>query len=182
MANLQLSLACSDNPRTRPIIDGLVKPDGIDLHVTVVHPSEMFWRQLHFQEFDLSEMSMSSLIMAVEHGDTRWVGIPIFTSRRFFHAGVLVRSDSGIEKPEDLKGKRIAIPGRMTSSYLALKLLHPDFIPVDTHFDKILDVVKEGSVDAGLIIHEAQLTYAKSGFHNVVDWTEGPCFGGATLA
>lgn len=110
MANLQLSLACSDNPRTRPIIDGLVKPDGIDLHVTVVHPSEMFWRQLHFQEFDLSEMSMSSLIMAVEHGDTRWVGIPIFTSRRFFHAGVLVRSDSGIEKPEDLKGKRVGVP------------------------------------------------------------------------
>lgn len=110
MANLQLSMACSDNPRTRPIIDGLVKPDGIDLHVTILHPSEMFWRQLHFEEFDLSEMSMSSLIMAVEHGDKRWVGLPVFTSRRFFHTGVLVRSDSGIEKPEQLKGKRVGVP------------------------------------------------------------------------
>jgi 1,4-dihydroxy-6-naphthoate synthase len=70
---------------------------------------------------------------------------------------------------EDLKGKRIAIPGRMTTSYLALRLLQPDFEPVDTPFDKILDAVREGRVDAGLIIHEAQLTYSKEGFHNVID-------------
>lgn len=110
MANLQLSLACSDNPRTRPIIEGRVKPDGIDLHITILHPSEMFWRQLHFEEFDVSEMSLSSLLMTVEHGDTRWVGLPVFTSRRFFHTGVLVTAQSGIEKPEDLRGKRIGVP------------------------------------------------------------------------
>ena len=110
MANLQLSLACSDNPRTRPIIEGRVQPDGIDLHVTVLHPSEMFWRQLHFEEFDLSEMSLSSLIMATANGDERWTGIPVFTSRRFFHTGVLVTAQSGIESPADLKGKRIGVP------------------------------------------------------------------------
>ncbi len=70
---------------------------------------------------------------------------------------------------EDLKGKRIAIPGRLTTSYLALRLLQPDFEAVDTPFDKILGAVEESKADAGLIIHEAQLTYAKSGFHNVVD-------------
>lgn len=110
MANLHLSLACSDNARTRPIIDGCIKPDGIDLHISVLHPSEMFWRQLRFGEFDVSEMSMSSLLMAVAHGDRRWVGLPVFTSRRFFHTGVLVRADAGIEKPEDLKGKRVGVP------------------------------------------------------------------------
>ncbi|MEA2639053.1 MAG: 4,5-dihydroxyphthalate decarboxylase [Chloroflexota bacterium] len=110
MADLQLSLACSDNPRTRPIIDGLVQPDGIDLRVTVIHPSEMFWRQLHFAEFDVSEMSMSSLLMSVAHGDTRWVAVPVFTSRRFFHTGVLARTDSGIDKPQDLVGKRVGVP------------------------------------------------------------------------
>lgn len=110
MANLQLSVCVSDNPRTRPLIDGLVKPDGIDLHITVAHPSEMFWRQLHFEEFDVSEMSLSSLIAAVCAGDTRWVGLPVFTSRRFFHTGILARTDAGIEKPEDLKGKRIGVP------------------------------------------------------------------------
>lgn len=81
--------------------------------------------------------------------------------------------------PEDLKGKRIAIPGTMTSAYLAAKLFQPDFEPVVTPFDKIPDAVRERSVDGGLIIHEAQLTYDKQGFHRIVDlgrWFKS-CFG-----
>jgi 1,4-dihydroxy-6-naphthoate synthase len=70
---------------------------------------------------------------------------------------------------EDLKGKQIAIPGMMTSAYLALKLIEPDFIPVVVPFDKILDAVREKSAEAGLIIHEAQLTYDRSGFHRILD-------------
>ena len=70
---------------------------------------------------------------------------------------------------EDLKGKRIAIPGLMTTAYLTLKLMQPDFEPLVVPFDKILDAVHDQAADAGLIIHEAQLTYAKSGFHNIVD-------------
>lgn len=70
---------------------------------------------------------------------------------------------------EDLKGKRIAIPGRLTTAYLTLKLMQPDFEPVDVPFDKILEAVQERKADAGLIIHEAQLTYAKAGFHSIVD-------------
>lgn len=71
--------------------------------------------------------------------------------------------------PEDLKGKRIAIPGTMTSAYLACRLYQPDFEAVVIPFDKITDAVRERTVDAGLIIHEAQLTYDKQGFHRVVD-------------
>jgi 1,4-dihydroxy-6-naphthoate synthase len=70
---------------------------------------------------------------------------------------------------EELKGKKIAIPGMMTSAYLTLKLIEPDFIPVVVPFDKILDAVREKSAEAGLIIHEAQLTYDRSGFHRIVD-------------
>jgi 1,4-dihydroxy-6-naphthoate synthase len=70
---------------------------------------------------------------------------------------------------ESLKGKRIAIPGTLTTSYLAMKIMQPDFDAVPVAFDKIPDAVKDGSVDAGLIIHEAQLTYLRSGFHQVVD-------------
>ena len=70
---------------------------------------------------------------------------------------------------EDVKGKKIAIPGTLTSAYLALKLIEPDFIPIVVPFDKILDTVREKSADAGLIIHEAQLTYDRSGFHRIVD-------------
>jgi 1,4-dihydroxy-6-naphthoate synthase len=71
--------------------------------------------------------------------------------------------------PEDLKGKRIAIPGKMTSAYLAARLFQPDFEAVVTPFDKITDAVRERSVDAGLIIHEAQLNFDKQGLHRVVD-------------
>lgn len=78
--------------------------------------------------------------------------------------------------PEDLKGRRVAVPGKMTTAFLALKLFQPDFEPVFTPFDKILDAVRERTVDAGLIIHEAQLTYEREGFHRVIDlgkWWKG---------
>jgi 4,5-dihydroxyphthalate decarboxylase len=78
----------------------------------------MFWRQLHFSEFDISEMSCSSLLMAIANGDKRWVAIPVFTSRSFFHTGILVRADRGIEKAEDLKGKRVAVPEYQQTSAL----------------------------------------------------------------
>lgn len=108
--DITLSMAISSNPRTWPILDGTTKPDAIDLIPTVLHPSEMFWRQLKYAEFDVSEMSFSSLIMAMAKGDDRWTGIPVFTTRRFFHTGVLIRKDSGIKTPADLKGKRVGVP------------------------------------------------------------------------
>jgi 4,5-dihydroxyphthalate decarboxylase len=107
---LELSIGMAANPRTWPIFDGRVKADGIDLVPSTVFASELFWRQLKFADFDVSEMSFSSLIMAKAQGDERWVGLPIFTTRRFFHAFILVRRDSGIERPEDLKGKRVGVP------------------------------------------------------------------------
>ncbi len=71
--------------------------------------------------------------------------------------------------PEDLKGKRIAIPGTMTTAFLALKLFQPDFEHVVIPFDKILEAVKDHEVDAGLVIHEGQLNYGHGGLHSVVD-------------
>lgn len=71
--------------------------------------------------------------------------------------------------PEEIKGKRIAIPGKMTSAYLAAKLFQPDFEAVVVPFDRITDAVRERTVDCGLIIHEAQLTYDREGFHRIVD-------------
>jgi 4,5-dihydroxyphthalate decarboxylase len=110
MSKITLSIGITSNPRTWPIIDGTVKPDGIDLVPTVLHPSELFWRQLRFAEFDISEMSMSSLLMAQSKGDDRFVGIPVFTTRRFFHTVFVVRKDAKIDAPADLKGKRVGVP------------------------------------------------------------------------
>src|SRR5215203_7449086 len=72
-------------------------------------------------------------------------------------------------EPEEIKGKRIAVPGTLTTAYLACKLFQPDFEAVVVPFDKITDAVRERTVDAGLIIHEAQLTFEKEGFHRIVD-------------
>jgi 1,4-dihydroxy-6-naphthoate synthase len=72
----------------------------------------------------------------------------------------------------DVKGKRIAIPGPLTSAYLALQLYEPDFVPVFTPFDAIEDAVVNGEVDMGLLIHEGQLTFAERGLHLVADMGE----------
>jgi 1,4-dihydroxy-6-naphthoate synthase len=71
--------------------------------------------------------------------------------------------------PADLKGKRIAIPGKLTTAYLTLRLMQPDFEAVVTPFDRILEAVNNGEAEAGLVIHEAQLTHMREGFHTIVD-------------
>ncbi|TWU14021.1 1,4-dihydroxy-6-naphtoate synthase [Symmachiella macrocystis] len=71
---------------------------------------------------------------------------------------------------ESLKGKTIAIPGKLTTAFLALKLLLGDTFEYEIHpFDEILNLVEAGKVDAGLIIHEGQLTYGEQGLHLIVD-------------
>ena len=82
--------------------------------------------------------------------------------------GPIVAANRKLE-PAELKGKKIAIPGTMTTAFLTLKLFQPDFEYVVVPFDKILEAVKEHEVDAGLIIHEGQLTYGHGGLQNVVD-------------
>ncbi len=71
-----------------------------------------------------------------------------------------------------LRERAIAIPGRMTSAYLALKIYLGDFKYVVVPFDQIFEAVKNGSAEAGLIIHEGQLTYARSGFQKLIDLGE----------
>lgn len=71
-----------------------------------------------------------------------------------------------------VRGKRVAIPGPLTSAFLALRLYEPDFIPVPTPFDAIEDAVERGDVDLGLLIHEGQLTFADRGLHLVADMGE----------
>ncbi len=83
--------------------------------------------------------------------------------------GPLVVSKTPIDT---LEGKRIAIPGEMTTAYLTLSLFQPNFEAETRPFDKILDAVQQNEVDAGLIIHEGQLTYAREGLHKVIDLGE----------
>lgn len=74
--------------------------------------------------------------------------------------------------PQELEGKKVAIPGRYTSANLLLNLAIEGFEPVEMSFDKIIDAVKNGEVDAGLLIHEGQITYESHGLFKALDMWE----------
>lgn len=109
MTDLNLSLAMGNYDRTRPIVDGKVKIDGVDPIPMLLNPEEMFFRAFRHEAFDISEISLSSYSISVARGEPHYVAIPVFLSRAFRHTSVYIRTDCGIENPEDLKGKRIGI-------------------------------------------------------------------------
>jgi 4,5-dihydroxyphthalate decarboxylase len=110
MTDLDLSFATGDSLRFDAMIDGRAKPQGASLRYSRVHPSELFWRQLTFQDFDVSEMSLSSLFIAHAHGVRDWVALPVFPRREFFHTWIMVRDGSDVHSPSDLRGKRVGVP------------------------------------------------------------------------
>lgn len=73
---------------------------------------------------------------------------------------------------DGLRGKKVAVPGKMTTAFLALQLFEPEIVPKFVPFDRVLESVAKGEVDAGVIIHEGQLTYASEGYTKIVDLGE----------
>jgi 4,5-dihydroxyphthalate decarboxylase len=108
MPKLTLSFISAFNERVDPLMNGTIKAEGIELVPTYSHPSETFWRQLKFQEFEIGEMSMSSYLIARARG-YEMIALPVFPSRRLFHTELSYHVDSGINQPADLVGKRIGI-------------------------------------------------------------------------
>ena len=108
MPRLTLSFISAFNERVDPLMNGTVKAEGIDIVPTYSHPSETFWRQLKFQEFDIAEMSMSSYLIARARGFDM-IALPVFPSRRLFHTELSCHTDSGIKEPGDLLGKRLGV-------------------------------------------------------------------------
>jgi 4,5-dihydroxyphthalate decarboxylase len=108
-------------------MDGSIQADGIELIPTYSHPSETFWRQLRFHEFEVAEMSMSSYLIARSRG-VDMMAIPVFPSRRFFHAELSYHADSGVKEPGDLTGKRIGVGEyQQTAALWARGVLDHDF-------------------------------------------------------
>jgi len=110
LSDLALTLACVATDRSRPILDGRVAIPGVDFTFSPGEPEAIFKRALREQPWDVTEMSMSSHITVTARGDAHYVGIPVFLSRAFRHSGIYVRSDRGIDRPEDLKGRTIGLP------------------------------------------------------------------------
>lgn len=107
MPNLKLKMACWDYDRTRALIDGRIKPDGIDLDIAVMRPREAFTRMLEREEFDIAEVSLATFARLKAEGDERFVGLPVALSRMFRHSCIYVRAGAGIDRPQDLRGRRV---------------------------------------------------------------------------
>jgi 4,5-dihydroxyphthalate decarboxylase len=118
MPNLKLTLACWDYDRTRPLIDGRVKPEGIDLDIQILRPRQTFQRMLDTQEFDVSELSLASYTALKGRGQCPFVAVPVALSKIFRHSCIYVRAGSGIRTPQDLRGKRVG-----TSQYSSTGLV-----------------------------------------------------------
>jgi len=103
----RLTLACWDYDRTRPLIDGRVKPAGVDLDIEVLRPRQMFPRMLEHRAFDASELSLASLIGLVGRDGSPFIGVPAMLSRFFRHSCIYVRAGANIHAPRDLIGKRV---------------------------------------------------------------------------
>src|SRR5438270_7684740 len=121
MTDLRLSLACNDYDRCRPLIDGRVKPEGIDLDITILKPRELFPRMLEKQEFQISELSLGSYASLVARDASPFVGIPVALSRIFRHSCIYVRTDARIAKPEDLRGKRVGTTQYGATAIVSIK-------------------------------------------------------------
>jgi len=110
MVDVPITIACGNYDRTRAIRDGRVSVEGCATTYLPLYPEEIFHRAFVYQEFDVSELSFSSYLRTVAGGNAHYIGVPAFVSRIFRHTGIYIRKDSGIKKPEDLRGKRIGVP------------------------------------------------------------------------
>jgi hypothetical protein len=130
MTKISLTLASGDYDRVRPLWDGGVSAEGLDLNVVLLPVEEIFFRMVRYQEFDVAEMSMSSYVISKQRGTPRFVAIPVFPSRKFRHADIYIRSDSWIKKPEDLRGGRIGVPEYQMTAFVWLRGIFQEFYGV----------------------------------------------------
>jgi 4,5-dihydroxyphthalate decarboxylase len=108
-----MTLASWPYDRVEALRYGIVSPKRINLKFVASHPGDTFLKMLGHQEFEASELSMSSYIMTKElhkNGKGPFIAIPVFTSRTFRHNGLFINTDSGIKEPRDLIGKKVGLP------------------------------------------------------------------------
>lgn len=137
MSKLPITIACEHYDRVQAIRDGRVEVAGCDVNFLELGPEELFFRALRNQEFDVCELSMSSYLVGVAKGNAPYVAIPVFLSRVFRHSAIYIRTDRGIERPADLRGRRVGVPEyQVTAALWARALLDGEYgvTPQDLHW------------------------------------------------
>jgi 4,5-dihydroxyphthalate decarboxylase len=129
MPLLTLDLGCGDYDIVRPLKDGLVRAEGMEINfITINRPPEVHWRMGVHNEFDAAEMSFGSFVAGKGRGDFPFIGIPAFVYRKFRHSCAYVNVAAGIDRPEDLKGKRVGVPEwQMTATVWLRGFIQDDF-------------------------------------------------------
>jgi len=127
MSKLSLSFISGLTERVAPLFDGRVSVEGAELICTRSDASETFWRQLNFEEFEVSEMSLSSYLIARSRG-VDMMAIPVFPVRRFMHMELFYHVDSGVKTARDLVGKRLGVGEYQQTAALWMRgILEHDF-------------------------------------------------------
>jgi 4,5-dihydroxyphthalate decarboxylase len=130
MSRLNLTLACGDYDFLRPLINGEIQPQGIDLNVLTMSSPERHGRMLRHQEFDVCELSLVGYLVARDRG-CNYNAIPVFPHRRFRHQYMVTRTGCGIDKPADLNGKRVGLDTLQNSAGLWMRGILQDHYGVD---------------------------------------------------
>jgi 4,5-dihydroxyphthalate decarboxylase len=125
-------MGISDYDHVRDLFTGAVRLEGLDLVHLDLPVEEIFYRFLHYQEWDVSEISLAKFSAKISQGDDSLVGIPVFPSRVFRHSSFYVRADSGLDDPAQLRGRRIGIPewAQTAAVYTRGLLTHDYGIPL----------------------------------------------------
>jgi hypothetical protein len=159
VSRLHLTFACGDYDRTRALEDGSVRPDGIDLTYLRLPVEETFFRMLRHREFDVAEMSLSTYVATLDRSPRPFVALPVFTSRMFRHGGIYLNAQAGVEKPSDLRGKRVGSPEFQLTACVWIRgiLAEHHGVPVDsvtyyTGGQETAGRIEKGKVDTGLDI------------------------------
>ena len=137
MRKIPVTLAVCDYDRAKGIFSGRVPIEGCDVVPLAVNAEECFHRAFKFQEFDITELSLSSHMATVSRGENAYVGIPAFVSRVFRHSGIYIRTDRGIRKPADLAGKTVGVPEyQITANVWIRGMLKDDYgvLPETIHW------------------------------------------------
>jgi 4,5-dihydroxyphthalate decarboxylase len=137
MSRLRLTIMTGDYDRIHPLRDGQVRIEGCDVNYLCMSPEEGFYRAFSNQEFDVTELSFSSYIIARSRGVANYIGLPVFLSRMFRHSAIYIRKDSGIARPQDLKGRKVGVPVyAMTASLWVRGMLAEEYgvMPGDIHW------------------------------------------------
>ncbi len=121
MSLLPVTMTFWDYDRVQALVDGRVRIEGCDAVHFDLDIHDIFFRAIRHQEFDITELSFSSYMMMVSRGNAQYTAIPVFLSRMFRHSAIYIRTDRGIARPEDLKGREVGVPEYQVTAALVAR-------------------------------------------------------------